>query len=79
MARALLDRISVDPQVCGGRPCIRGTRIWVSVILDLLAEGLEPDAIFAEYPQLSQDDIRAAIAFGADAAREQIVPLPDRT
>jgi len=74
---ALLKRISIDPRVCGGRPCIRGTRIWVAVVLDLLADGLSEAAILAEYPQLSRDDLRAAIAYGAEAARERTLPLPD--
>ncbi len=58
----LLERISVDPNVCFGKPCIRGTRIWVSLILDLLASGMGFDEIMAEYPQLTKEDIRAAIA-----------------
>ena len=72
----LLDRISIDPNVCFGRPCIRGTRIWVSLVLDLLAEGTAADEVLAEYPQLTHDDVRAAIAYGAEAARERIIPVP---
>ena len=76
-ARAdLLARISIDPQVCGGKPCIKGTRIWVSLILDLLAGGSSEEDVRAEYPQLTHDDILAAIAYGAERAREQIVPVP---
>ena len=63
----LLDRIAADPNVCFGKPCIKGTRIWVSLILDLLASGKTPEAIRDDYPQLSPDDIRAAIAYGAEA------------
>jgi len=74
---ALLKRISIDPRICGGRPCIRGTRIWVSVVLDLLADGLTEAQILAEYPQLSSDDLRAAMAYGAEVARERILPLPN--
>ena len=74
---ALLKRIRIDPRVCGGRPCIRGTRIWVAVVLDLLAEGTSEAEILAEYPQLSRDDLRAAIAYGAEAARDRTLPLPD--
>jgi uncharacterized protein (DUF433 family) len=59
-----LDRISVDPNVCFGKPRIKGTRIWVSLILDFLAGGETPEQILASYPQLTVDDIRAAIAYG---------------
>jgi uncharacterized protein (DUF433 family) len=72
----LLERISIDPAVCGGKPCIRGTRIWVSLILDLLASGMSDAQVLAEYPQLGRDDILAAIAYGAEASRERIIPLP---
>ena len=72
----LLDRISIDPAVCGGKPCIRGTRIWVSLILDLLASGLSEAQVRAEYPQLVHDDILAAIGYGAEASRERMIPLP---
>lgn len=71
-----LDRISIDPNICFGKPCIKGTRIWVSLILDLLAGG-EPEAVIIEsYPQLSPEDIRAALAYGAEVARERIIPVP---
>jgi uncharacterized protein (DUF433 family) len=72
----LLDRITTDPAVCFGKPCIKGTRIWVSLILDQLAEGSAEREILQNYPQLSRDDILAAIAYGAEAARERIVPVP---
>ena len=72
----LLQRISINPQVCFGKPCIRGTRIWVSLILDLLADGLTIDEVIAEYPQLSVPDIYAAIAYGAELARQRYVALP---
>lgn len=71
-----LDRISIDPQVCFGKPCIKGTRIWVSLILDFLASGESEDDILAAYPQLSREDIRAALAYAAEVARERIVPVP---
>ena len=73
---ALLKRITVDPQVCGGKPCIRGTRIWVSLILDLLAAGTAEQDILLEYPSLAHDDIMAAIAYGAEAAREHVAAVP---
>jgi uncharacterized protein (DUF433 family) len=71
----LLDRITIDPQICGGKPCIRGTRIWVSLILDFLADGMTEADLLADYPQLAQDDVRAAIAYGAEAARERVLPI----
>ena len=71
-----LDRIAIDPQVCFGKPCIKGTRIWVSLILDFLASGESEAQILAAYPQLEPDDIRAALAYAAEVARERIVPVP---
>jgi uncharacterized protein (DUF433 family) len=67
----LLERISIDPNVCFGKPCIRGTRIWVSLILDFLASGSSMEEVLAEYPQLTMEDIRAAIAYGAEMSRER--------
>ena len=67
----LLQRISIDPNICFGKPCIRGTRIWVSLILDLLADGMKFEEILKEYPQLTEEDIRAAIAYGAEISRER--------
>ena len=69
-------RISVDPNVCFGRPCIRGTRIWVSLIVGNLAEGLSEAELLQAYPQLQPEDIRAALAFAAEITRERIIPLP---
>jgi uncharacterized protein (DUF433 family) len=72
---SLLDRISIDPKVCFGKPCIRGTRIWVSLILDLLANGMSYDEILIEYPQLKIEDIRSAIAYGSEMSRERYVDI----
>lgn len=72
----LLGRISIDPNTCFGKPCIKGTRIWVSLILDYLAGGMSEQELIGEYPQLSHDDILAAIAYGAEASRERIIPVP---
>lgn len=72
----LLERITIDPEVCGGKPCIRDTRIWVSLVLDFLADGMTEAELLAEYPQLVHEDVLAAIAYGAEAARERIVPVP---
>ncbi|MBE7559901.1 DUF433 domain-containing protein [bacterium] len=74
--KALLERISVDPQVCFGRACIRGTRIWVSLILENLAEGTSEAELLAAYPQLQPEDIRAALAYAAETTREHVLPLP---
>jgi uncharacterized protein (DUF433 family) len=68
---ALLKRISIDPNICFGKPCIRGTRIWVSLILDFMANGMSPEEILAEYPHLKIEDIRAALAYGAEMTRER--------
>lgn len=72
----LLKRILIDPNVCFGKPCIRGTRIWVSLIVDNLAEGVSEAELLAAYPQLQPDDIRAALSFAAEMTRERIIPLP---
>ncbi|HEX9971614.1 MAG TPA: DUF433 domain-containing protein [bacterium] len=72
----LLERISINPNICFGKPCIRGTRIWVSLILDFLANGMTIDEILEEYPHLSKEDIRAAIAYGAEMSRERFVEIP---
>ncbi len=72
----LLERISIDPNVCFGKPCIRGTRIWVSLILDFLANGMATEEILAEYPQLAAEDVRAAIAYAAEMTRERYVEIP---
>ncbi len=74
----LLDRIAIDPAVCGGKPCIKGTRIWVSLVLDFLASGQSQADVMREYPQLSEEDIRAAIAYGAEAARKRVIPVPGK-
>jgi uncharacterized protein (DUF433 family) len=68
----LLKRVTVDPAVCTGKPCIRGTRIYIAVILDALAEGLTPEQIVDHYPSLTPDDIKAAVAYAAELARENV-------
>jgi uncharacterized protein (DUF433 family) len=70
-----MERINVGPSVCFGQPCIKGTRIWVSLILDYLASGMSEREILDEYPQLTHEDILAAIAYGAEMARERIIPV----
>ena len=68
----LRDRITIDPKICGGRPCIRGTRIDIAIILDGLAEGLNVEQLIDHYPQLTVDDIHAALAYAAELSRENI-------
>lgn len=70
------ERISVDPLVCHGKACIKGTRIMVSVILDNLAAGVSPEEILRSYPSLSPQDIQATIAYAAELARERVVLVP---
>ena len=71
-----LDRISIDPNVCFGKPCIRGHRIWVPLILDLLSEGATAADIMNDYPQLDEADIKACLAYGAEMSRERFVDVP---
>ena len=66
-------RISVDPAICHGKACIKGTRIMVSVVLDNLASGQTPDEIVSLYPSLGREDVTAAMAYAAELARERVV------
>ncbi len=68
-------RVSVDPNICHGRACIRGTRIMISVLLDNLAAGVPTAEILSSYPALAPEDLQAAIAYAAELARERVVPL----
>ena len=67
------DRITSDPEVCHGRPCFKGTRVMVSVVLDNLADGATPEQILASYPSLQPDDVRAALLYAADLARGSLL------
>lgn len=67
MGNHLLSRITSNPDVCGGRPCIRGMRIRVSDILEMLAGGATAEVILQDYPYLEQDDLAACLAFAAKA------------
>jgi len=69
----LLSRISIAPNICFGKPGIRGHRIWVSLILDFLASGMTISELLAEYPGIERDDILACIAYGAEMARNSYV------
>ncbi len=74
----LLARISIDPKVCFGKPCIKGRRIWVSLVLDLLAGGMKMHELMREY-DLNEDDVLACIAYGAEMSRERYVDIPAET
>lgn len=73
----LTDRISVDPKVCHGQPCIKGTRIMVYLVLELLESGLGPDRIIQEYyPQLAKEDVEACLHYAASLIRDaEFVPF----
>jgi uncharacterized protein (DUF433 family) len=73
--KELLKRIVVDPNICFGKPVIRGTRIWVALIVENLAEGLTENELLEEYPGLERDDIRAALAYAAEITRERVFPV----
>ncbi|MBI1730378.1 DUF433 domain-containing protein [Candidatus Acetothermia bacterium] len=70
------ERISIDPNICFGKPCIKGTRIWVSLIVDNLAADVPEEEIFEAYPDLTHEDVQAALAFAAEMARERYVDIP---
>jgi uncharacterized protein (DUF433 family) len=72
----LLKRIWIDAGRCFGKPCIRGHRIWVSLILDLLASGMTERQVLKDYPGLEAADIHACIAYGAEMSRERYVDVP---
>lgn len=67
--------ISIDPDVCRGQPCIKGTRVMVTVVLDALAAGLDTEEILRHYPTLTVDGVGAAAAYGAWLAKEEMRPL----
>ncbi|MCB0195281.1 MAG: DUF433 domain-containing protein [Anaerolineae bacterium] len=68
--------ITVDPSICHGRACIKGTRIMVSVVLDNLAAGLSINEIISSYPSLMPPAIQATMAYAAELARERVIELP---
>ena len=71
----LLKRVSIDPKICFGKPCIRGTRIWVSLIIDNLAASIPEKEILAAYPSLTKEDIRAALAYAAELTHDRYATL----
>lgn len=72
----LLSRISIDPNICFGKPCIRGHRIWVSLILDYLAGGATIEEVLEAYPSIEREDVLACIAYSAEMSRDVFVELP---
>ncbi|MGD1862844.1 MAG: DUF433 domain-containing protein [Leptolyngbyaceae cyanobacterium] len=72
----LLSRISINPNICFGKPCIRGHRIWVSLILDFLASGMTIAEVLADYPSLEEADIYACLTYGAEMSRERYIDIP---
>jgi uncharacterized protein (DUF433 family) len=69
------EHVTVDPEVCHGQACLRGTRVMVSVVLDNLADGMTEDEILRSYPTLTREAVRAAIAYAADLSRERVVAI----
>jgi len=71
----LLSRISIDPAIRFGKPCVRGTRISVGDVLGYLAGGMSEAAVLADFPQLTHDDVLACLAFAAERER-RVMPVP---
>ena len=69
---SLLDRISIDPTVRFGKPCVRGTRVGVGDVLGYLAGGMSEDRLLADFPQLTREDIRACLAYAAERERRTL-------
>lgn len=75
MGERLLDRILIDPRVCHGKPCIRGTRIMVSQIVQYLANGDSLEEIVAAHPGIAAEDVRACLTYAAEMTRERVLPV----
>ena len=71
----MFDRITFEPQIMGGRACIRGMRITVSLVLSLVANGMSVEEILQEYPDLEAEDIRQSLLYAAFLASEEIRPF----
>jgi uncharacterized protein (DUF433 family) len=69
------DRISIDPKVCHGQACVKGTRIAVHQIVRMLANGDSVEDLLAEYPSLSREDVMACLDYAAELAEEQVTPI----
>jgi uncharacterized protein (DUF433 family) len=74
----LLERISINPKICFGTPCIKGRRIWVSLVLDFLASGMSMEEVMKQY-DLEREDVLACIAYGAEMSRQGYVDIPVAT
>lgn len=72
-----MDRITIDPGQCGGRPCVRGLRVRVSDVLDMLAAGVTESAILEDYPYLEAEDIRACLAYAAEQLNHPVLRASD--
>lgn len=75
----LLERISVDPEICHGKPCVKGTRIMVAQVVQFLANGDSVEAILNAYPELTREDVQACLAFAAELTRERVLPVNVRS
>ena len=71
----MFDRITFDPQIMGGRACVRGMRITVSLLVNLVANGMQPEEILREYPDLEPADIKQSLAYAAALANEELHPI----
>jgi uncharacterized protein (DUF433 family) len=71
----LLKRISINPAICHGQPCIKGTRIMVWLIVEFLANGDSVEDVLAAYPDLTHEDVRAALAYSAEMTKERVIPF----
>ncbi|OGG46519.1 MAG: hypothetical protein A3F84_15885 [Candidatus Handelsmanbacteria bacterium RIFCSPLOWO2_12_FULL_64_10] len=71
----LLERISVDPKICHGRPCVRGTRIMVWLVVEYLANGDSIEQILEAHPDLAREDVQACLSFAARMTRERVIPI----
>lgn len=74
----MLDRITFDPQIMGGRACIRGLRMTVSMVVNLVANGMSTDEIVKEYPDLESEDVRQSLQYAASLAREEVHSFPEK-
>ncbi|HEV8717417.1 MAG TPA: DUF433 domain-containing protein [Candidatus Binatia bacterium] len=71
----LLERISINPKICHGQPCVKGTRIMVWLIVQYLANGDSMEDILAAYPSLTREDVQACLAYAAEVTRERVLPI----
>lgn len=75
----LLDRIKIDPAICHGQPCVKGTRIPVWLIVQYLAHGDTAEEVVSEFPTLALEDVQACLAYAAELTRERVIPVEVRT